>query len=48
MEKFLETYFFTSAGRKKVVRILEILVYIATTIFFVVMATAFLMRYLSM
>lgn len=48
MEKFLETYFFTSAGRKKVVRILEIIVYIATSIMIVVMATAFLMRYLSM
>jgi hypothetical protein len=48
MEKFLETYFFTSAGRKKVVRILEIIVYVATSIFIVVMAAAFLMRYLSM
>jgi len=48
MEKFLETYFFTSAGRKKLVRILEIVIYIATPVFFVVMAAAFLMRYLSM
>jgi hypothetical protein len=48
MEKFLETYFFTSAGRKKAVRILEIIVYVATSIFIVVMAVAFLMRYLSM
>jgi hypothetical protein len=48
MEKFIETYFFTSAGRKKAVRIIEIIVYIATSIFFVVMAAAFLMRYLSM
>jgi len=48
MEKFLEIYFFTSAGRKKVVRILEIIVYVATSIFIVVMAAAFLKRYLSM
>lgn len=47
MEKFIETYFFTSAGRKKFVRIIEIIVYIATSVFFVVMAAAFLMRYLS-
>ena len=44
MEKFLETYLFTSAGRKKVVRILEIVVYVGATIFIIVMATALLMR----
>lgn len=48
MEKFIETYFFTSAGRKRVVRVLEIIVYVAMSIFIFVMAAAFLMRYLSM
>lgn len=44
MEKFLETYLFTSAGRGKVVRILEKVVYIGAPIFIVVMAVALLLR----
>lgn len=44
MEKFLEKYLFTRAGRNKVVRILEKFVITLATIAIVVLLAAYLLR----
>lgn len=44
MEKFLETYLFTSVGRRKVVRILEQLVCVVASIIIAVLLVGTLLR----
>lgn len=44
MEKFLETYLFTSVGRRKVVRVLERLVYVVASFIIAVLVIGLLLR----